>query len=168
VVEAVLLASAPEPEAEPVGAPRMTVVLLLALTVMVAVPLPEGMAMVWMPVPTAGMVTAVPTLVSTAGWVGMAESAAGWVGMAVSAAGWPVTTPSELVAVRNDVWGKASMEEVTAAAAEETEESWATAAAAKAATEKKVEERIVDCGGVVEWCLEIKKSECMSSRVEEL
>jgi hypothetical protein len=121
VVEAVLLASAPEPEAEPVGAPRMTVVLLLALTVMVAVPLPEGMAMVWMPVPTAGMVTAVPTLVSTAGWVGMAESAAGWVGMAVSAAGWPVTTPSELVAVRNDVWGKASMEEVTAAAAEETD-----------------------------------------------
>jgi endonuclease III len=66
--------------------------------------------------------------------------------MAVSAAGWPVTTPSELVAVRNDVWGKASTEEVTAAAAEETEESWATAAAAKAATEKKVEERIADCG----------------------
>jgi hypothetical protein len=99
----------------------MTVVLLLALTVMVALPLPEGMGMVWMPVPTAGMVTAVPTLVSTAGWVGMTESAGGWVGMAVSAAGWPVTTPSELVAVRNDVWGKASMEEVTAAAAEETD-----------------------------------------------
>jgi hypothetical protein len=128
----------------------MTVVLLLALTVMVTEPLPEGLGtgMVWMPVPTAGMVTAVPTLVSTAGWVGMTESAGGWVGMAVSAAGWPVTTPSELVAVRNDVWGKASMEEVTAAAAEETEESWATAAAAKAATEKKVEERIVGCGGV--------------------
>jgi hypothetical protein len=111
VVEAVLLASAPEPEAEPVEALMTTVVLLLALTVMGAEPLPEGMSMVWMPVPTAGMVTAVPTLVSTAGWVGMA----------VSAAGWPVTTPSELVAVRNDVWGKASMEEVTAAAAEETD-----------------------------------------------
>lgn len=79
VVMALLLAAEPEaePEAEPVGRPRMTVVLLLALTVMVAVPLPEGMAMVWMPVPTAGMVTAVPTLVLTAGWVGMAESAAG-------------------------------------------------------------------------------------------
>jgi hypothetical protein len=116
VVEAVLLASAPEAEA--VEALRMTVVLLLALTVIMAVPLPEATGMTVMPVPTAGMTTAVPTLVSTAGWVGMAVSAAGWVGVAVSAAGWPVTTPSELVAVRNDVWGKASMEEVTAAAEE--------------------------------------------------
>ena len=75
--------------------------------------------MVWMPVPTAGMVTAVPTSVSAAGCVGIAVSAAGWVGVTVSAAGWPVTTPSELVAVRNAVWGKGSTEEVAAAAAEE-------------------------------------------------
>ena len=44
VVMAELLPEAAEPEG--VGVPRMTVVLLLALTVMMAVPLPLGMATV--------------------------------------------------------------------------------------------------------------------------
>ena len=82
-----------------VGALKMIVVELLALTVMVE--LLPGTGTVWMPDgPTAGMVTAVPTLVSAAGWVGMTESAAGWVGIEVAAAGMPVTTPRELVCWR--------------------------------------------------------------------
>lgn len=65
----------------------------------------------------AGMPTSVAAAgceVTTAGWEGMMVSAAGWVGMAVSAAGWPVTTPSELVCCRYEVWGKGSTEDCAA------------------------------------------------------
>lgn len=148
----VLEAPAPEPplpEAPPLppvveadavapGPLMTTVVLLLALTTRVWVPLTlvEGppMMMVWMPVPTAGMEAGSGWAVTTAGcefW------GAGMAGMLVWTAGIPVTTPSELVWARKDVWGKGSMEDESAEAT------------AKAAAEmKKVEARIL----TVCWC----------------
>ena len=77
----------------------MDVVELLADTTSVLVELDApGTAMVWMPVPTAGMV-------ATAGWV---VTAAGTVVAGAGCAGcegWPVTTPSELVCDSSVVCG---------------------------------------------------------------
>jgi hypothetical protein len=94
---------------------RITVVELLAETVRVMVELlGPGMAMVWMPVPTAGMVL-------TGGWErsagGCDVATAGCEGMIVAGAGWPVTTPLESVCWRNVVWGNASTEDCARAAA---------------------------------------------------
>lgn len=91
-----------------------------------------------------------PTLVSAAGWDGMAESAAG---CEVAAAGWPVTTPSELVCWRKVVWGKGSTwsmlvmrtrggvidgRRTEQSARTDEDWDWAKAAAAKAVTAKAV------------------------------
>lgn len=142
--EALLEAAADEGVAE-VGE-MMMVVLLLAETVRRVVEFPAPTTMVLRPGPTAGMVATGGWLVTTAGWV---VTTPGCSGIEVAAAGWPVMTPSELVSVRREVWGKASSAE---------EEDCARAATAKIGAAKKIEARMVDvclfeCFGERESCV---------------